>query len=554
MIINLEKNKYVVLDVETNGLVSLEWDLLSISIYDPDTNESYDRFLPLELNDCVLTTHINGITEEDLKDKTPISQNEFDEIIKKFNLENRTILTYGSIDEKFIRTYCNRHKIKGFEKLNFFNFKHLIISSKFNGGNVTKDNLCNLFGIDNVKEVHSGKNDCILEWKLFEKIHDKFLLVTGCNVFELNDSYVIPISYLETYPNFKYYRDIPSIYIKHSVIKQFEIDKKKIHRYETNISGVSIEHLINSMLEVEKCNNIHYEIDNKNKLNFIGRLPSVVREIPISLNSDGTIRSLDKNFDKYIESVNKTTESIKEQIGPLIEYIKTNIFEKKKILSQELVLNEENNILSKCDLSTAKAVLEIKMGFNLDFEKIKKQLYFESRNRKVYVLSIDWKKAIFEISKVEFISEDEKNEIKYIERIKNSTKKFQKKIKNKDIKVVEYINTSSDIKLKCKKCGNEWTTSYRRFNNHPFCLICKPEVFTIVKKEKELKNTEKIDYGKKYSEKIFKKSNGMIVVLKYYGSKSNAEVGCLKCNHRWKIRADHLVSRCYCPNCRKNGK
>ena len=80
MIINLEKNKYVVLDVETNGLASLEWDLLSISIYDPDTNESYDRFLPLELNDCVLTTYINGITEEDLKDKTPISQNEFDEI------------------------------------------------------------------------------------------------------------------------------------------------------------------------------------------------------------------------------------------------------------------------------------------------------------------------------------------------------------------------------------------------------------------------------------------------------------------------------------------
>ena len=76
---------------------------------------------------CVLTTHINGITEEDLKDKTPISQNEFDEIIKKFNLENRTILTYGSIDEKFIRTYCNRHKIKGFEKLKFFNFKHLLI-------------------------------------------------------------------------------------------------------------------------------------------------------------------------------------------------------------------------------------------------------------------------------------------------------------------------------------------------------------------------------------------------------------------------------------------
>ena len=68
-----------------------------------------------------------------------------------------------------------------------------------------------------------------------------------------------------------------------------------------------------------------------------------------------------------------------------------------------------------------------------------------------------------------------------------------------------------------------------------------------------------------YQFKIAMKSNSTIQVFnysgakdkveaKYYGSKSNAEVGCLKCNHRWKIRADHLVSRCYCPNCRKNGK
>ena len=547
----LDKSKYIVLDVETNGLASLEWDLLSISIYDPETEESYDRFLPLELNDCVLTTYINGITEKDLINKLPISQNEFDELIKRFNLENRTILTYGSIDEKFIRTYCSRHKSSGFNKLKFLNFKHLIISSKFNSGSVTKDNLCNIFKIDNVKEIHSGKNDCILEWKLFEKIHDKFLLITGCDVFELNDSYTIPISYLETYPNFKYYREIPSVYLKHDVIKQFKIDKRKIQRYETNISGISIEHLINSMLEVEKCNNIHYEIDNKKKLKYIGRLPSVINEIPISFNSDGTIKSLNADNNKCIELVNRTTESIKGQIRPLIEYIKKDIFKNEKILSQELVLNEENNILSKCDLSTASAVLEIKMGFNLDFEKIKKQLYFESKNREVYVLSIDWEKATFKISKVEFISEKEKNELKYNERIKNSTKKFQQKIKNKDIKVVEYINSTSDIKLKCKICGNEWTTSYKKFNNHPFCLMCKPEVFTGIKKEKELKDTENIGYGKKYSEKVFEKSNRTIAVLKYYGSKSNVEVGCLNCNHRWKIRADHLLSKCYCPNCQK---
>ena len=41
--------------------------------------------------------------------------------------------------------------------------------------------------------------------------------------------------------------------------------------------------------------------------------------------------------------------------------------------------------------------------------------------------------------------------------------------------------------------------------------------------------------------KVFKKSSGTIAVLKYYGSKSNAEIGCLKCNNVSKIRADHLL-------------
>ena len=63
----VDPTKYVVLDVETNGLSSINDDLLSISIYMPDTGKTYNRFLPLELNYFVVTTWINGIKTEDLE-------------------------------------------------------------------------------------------------------------------------------------------------------------------------------------------------------------------------------------------------------------------------------------------------------------------------------------------------------------------------------------------------------------------------------------------------------------------------------------------------------
>ena len=71
---SIDINKYVVLDVETNGLNSTYDDLLSISIYEPSTDRMYNRFLPLELNKYVFTTDINGITDEMLDDKEPITQ------------------------------------------------------------------------------------------------------------------------------------------------------------------------------------------------------------------------------------------------------------------------------------------------------------------------------------------------------------------------------------------------------------------------------------------------------------------------------------------------
>ena len=75
--------------------------MLSISIYKPDDKKEYNRFLPLELNDFVETTYINGIMADDLEDKMPLTQIEFDNLVKNYELDKRTILVFGSIDEKF---------------------------------------------------------------------------------------------------------------------------------------------------------------------------------------------------------------------------------------------------------------------------------------------------------------------------------------------------------------------------------------------------------------------------------------------------------------------
>lgn len=160
-----DPTKYVVFDVETNGLSAKEHDLLSISFYKPDDGKEYSKFLPLELNRHILTTSINGITKSDLDGATALTQNEFDDIVKQFELKDRTILIYagGDFDNRFLSTYMERHRISGFDKLTFYNIKERIISSKYSDGNITKDNFCTLFNIGGVKNVHSGLNDCKLE-------------------------------------------------------------------------------------------------------------------------------------------------------------------------------------------------------------------------------------------------------------------------------------------------------------------------------------------------------------------------------------------------------
>ena len=60
-------------------------------------------------------------------------------------------------------------------------------------------------------------------------------------------------------------------------------------------------------------------------------------------------------------------------------------------MSQELVVDYENNILALCDLSTDKTILEIKTN-NADALAYKEQFFYEAKGRAIYHLKMEWVK------------------------------------------------------------------------------------------------------------------------------------------------------------------
>ena len=406
----IDSSKFVVLDVETNGLSSERDDLLSISIYKPDTNEFYDRFLPLELQSSVLTTEINGITKEMLKDKKPLTQDEFNDVCEQFELKSRTILTYGDLDKRFIKRYLERHKIKGFDELAFRNIKSNIISTAYTNGLLTKDNLCIAFGIQGVKDVHSGHNDCLLEWKLFKFIDERLLFVSytyefcpegihhrreSWYIYEFSNDYIVPVSFLHTHPKFKKILKLPEIDIEYEEVFRLEFSKKCSPVYAYQPAGVASEHLIKRMLSANSVDSSDFLYNNKKKLKYLGSiLAEEVETIYYTENNDGTISAIDKEHEKRVQAINKQTLALKKEIGQIVDYIKNDIFKGNQILSQELIVNDKYNLLGLCDFSNEYGCLECKWHMyehrsnKRYLDEFKYQLYITSNGRPLVIQKV----------------------------------------------------------------------------------------------------------------------------------------------------------------------
>ena len=198
------EKRYLMLDVETNGVNATTDDLLEIAIYKPDENKFFHKYLPLTKQNSVLTTQFNGITKEMLESATHLNEEDVKILFEEFEIDKRIILHYGTLDAPFIKKYFQEHHIPRRTTLKFYNFKNLIHSSKWSHGNITKDNLCRAIGLENIQDVHSAKNDCLLQWELFKKIDNKpwFITSTLVNVYDIykyNPDYYMPASYIQSY-------------------------------------------------------------------------------------------------------------------------------------------------------------------------------------------------------------------------------------------------------------------------------------------------------------------------------------------------------------------
>ncbi|KON69121.1 excinuclease ABC subunit C [Peribacillus butanolivorans] len=88
-------------------------------------------------------------------------------------------------------------------------------------------------------------------------------------------------------------------------------------------------------------------------------------------------------------------------------------------------------------------------------------------------------------------------------------------------------------------------------------LKLKKRKKTHIKKVKEivtktvLAENNKIKRAEAYKLKVLIKSDNAVKVLNYVSSKEKVTAQCTSCRNKWEIRSDHLLTRPYCPLCRK---
>lgn len=168
----MQDEKYVILDIETTGLSPVLDDIIQICIYENEKNY-IARYLPLEKRDNNTAYEYNHIEEDLLQNQSPLTQDEVDQIIEKFDLENKTVVIWTGknyFDRIFIESYFYQHDLKGLEKIKFYNGKNLLdLIENCPDGSKSKDSIALIYGID-ITNAHDALEDCRIQHRIVENL------------------------------------------------------------------------------------------------------------------------------------------------------------------------------------------------------------------------------------------------------------------------------------------------------------------------------------------------------------------------------------------------
>ena len=100
---------------------------------------------------------------------------------------------------------------------------------------------------------------------------------------------------------------------------------------------------------------------------------------------------------------------------------------------------------------------------------------------------------------------------------------FKNRIANKQVDVIEYVDSYSKVTLKCHVCGNTFSKSYNAMLKHSECPHCNPSTTPKVernpKSPKISAEEQQLNRSLKYFDKLSVNSAGKVCVLAYNGAK-----------------------------------
>lgn len=393
-----EGEKYVVLDVETTGLDPLKDDVIVLSAFDPLTGLTYSHFFPLEKKKKVEegARAVNGLSKRRLNKEEPVewNQEDFNYFYETFHLDKRQVLIYSSFDEKFLKVYFSEHGITGFSSLHFFNIMRKIASNPFED-HISKDNLCLALGIEGVKKVHNGLNDCYLEWKLY-KTMTKYpgLYVKNHHVYALHPSYRIPASSLNDFVRTDFFMANRQIEAQFSLVEE---DKLDFSSY-INEDSALFKKAFSGLLKVTYLQDNEYALQNRYLLTLLGLMPGYKE-------SKGK-----KETEKEEETENQEKLlDLEKLLAPYAEKWKESLFHNAEVSAHELVKQEPLHSFGYCDFSSLSTSLTLKVKKTPFKDGVSKeqqmsdyyayQMYVTSNLRSSYLLLIEKDKmSLYKVS------------------------------------------------------------------------------------------------------------------------------------------------------------